>query len=237
MRPLNEKIIEKILEVLQNTVWGMTIEDISEATKHHRNTVAKYMPELKKLGFVVTRTIGKYTFWLPSTMYAYHKTNVARLFFQKLGTIIGNYAREKKRIDPFTLGREIGKKLTADEIYQDEDTRLIMRQDEEIVKLGIFVPTILPRVKYKVDPMDLKSNKIKISVAGCPCDGEEKYKDSCKLMEGFIFGIIEQLGITPTSIKETECMIDGAEACKFEVTLSDTIEKLLKDYSKKYKET
>ncbi|MGQ4913954.1 MAG: hypothetical protein ACP6IU_04290 [Candidatus Asgardarchaeia archaeon] len=230
MRSLNRKIIERILETLENTVWGMTIEEISDATKHHRNTIAKYMPELKKLGLVVTRTVGKYTFWLPSTAYMYRKTNIARVFFQKLSKIIGHYNHMKKVITPFELGRELGRSLKQKDIYKDVDpSDIIYQQDEIIAGFGIFVPTILPRVRYKVEAYNPESDKIRVAVAGCPCDGNPEYKDSCKLMEGFTFGSIEQLGITPVSIREVECMIDGANACTFEVILPKKIKNLMTD--------
>jgi len=53
-----EKIKKNILELLKKRTEGLTIQDISAELKLHRQTVTKYLFELKGADLIIQRRIG-----------------------------------------------------------------------------------------------------------------------------------------------------------------------------------
>jgi len=225
IKKLNKKIVEEILKALEGTVWGMTIEEISEVTGRHRNTIAKYMPELEKAGLVVSRSIGKYTFWLLQTTFKYRKTDIARFLIQSLIKVLDEFLEKKRLPTPFEIGYKLGKMCSE---YENAQHGGVSKPAEFEYLPGIFVPTMLPKLSYKVEDFKPSDRKIAISVANCPCDGKPENKKICEFVKGFILGSLEYLGLPVVKSEEIKCQIDSAEACTFEYTFSTTLEDLSK---------
>jgi len=225
IKKLNKKIVEEILNALEGTVWGMTIEEISEVTRRHRNTIAKYMPELEKAGLVVSRNIGKYTFWLLHTTFKYRKTDIARFLIQSLIKVLDEFLRKNHLPSPFEVGYKLG---TLCSEYENIQLKGESKPIEIEYVLGIFVPTMLPRLSYRVEKFKPTDRKITISVANCPCDGKPENKKVCEFVNGFISGSLKYLGVPIVKSEEVKCQIDSAKACTFEYTLPITIEELSK---------
>ena len=221
---LNKKTIEKILSVLSNKVWGMTINDLSKATGKHRNTIAKYMPILEERNLVVSRTVGKYTFWMSSTIHQYFKTGIARIFFQNLSKNLGDLFEKGKLADPSTVGRLVGKGLMEKIFIKRVKSIKIRELKKELENfIGIFIPTVLPGITFKVEFPDWEADHVFIYVSKCPCDGNPNLKSSCEFMAGFIQGVFEGMKFCVNSVKEVECQIDGFSACKYRVDLDSKI--------------
>jgi biotin operon repressor len=53
-----------ILDVLEPSRYGMSINNIAENLNWHRNTVSKYLSILKDEGKVIDRKIGQYKLWI-----------------------------------------------------------------------------------------------------------------------------------------------------------------------------
>jgi len=223
---LNKKIVEEILNALDGTVWGMTIEELSEVTGRHRNTLAKYLSTLEKIDLVVRRSIGKYTFWLLSATYRFRTSDAPMKFFQHLSNIIDAHFKKGEAISIFEISRKIGYILASREEFLKIIERL-SKQTEPIEYLsgllGIFLPSMLPRLRFKINEFDFDDNKIRISVSKCPCNGNPKFKSSCISMGGFLQGVMEKIGLEVEKIEEIDCQINGASACTFEATLKKKI--------------
>ncbi|MHA1860455.1 MAG: hypothetical protein ACTSVF_05095 [Candidatus Asgardarchaeia archaeon] len=226
---LNKKTIEKILSVLSNKVWGMTINDLSKATGKHRNTIAKYMPVLEERNLVVSRTVGKYTFWMSSTIHQYFKTGIARIFFQNLSKNLGDLFEEGKLAGPSTVGRLVGKglmeKVFIKKVFIKRVKSIKIRELKKELEnfIGIFIPTVLPGITFKVEFPDWEADHVFIYVSRCPCDGDPNLKSSCEFMAGFIQGVFEGMEFHVKRVEEVECQMDGFNACKFRVDLSSKI--------------
>ena len=235
---LNKKTVEKILTILQESVWGMTIEEIAEKTGHHRNTIAKYMPILEENRLVVSRTIGKYTFWLLRAAFEYRKSNIATEFFRKLARIVEEYVDKNEILTPFRLGELLGYELTNLENNECPSEKMLSIEEIESKTnefLGIFLPTILPRISFRINEISLDEPRFTISVANCPCQGNPRYKSSCIFIMGYIKGVVEKVGFTVVDINEVSCQIDGFPACTYEVTLDKSIRKYLEQFIEKRK--
>ena len=56
-----EKIKDKILKLLKKHPEGLTIQDLANRLSLHRQTVTKYLLELKGAGIIVRRNVGSAT--------------------------------------------------------------------------------------------------------------------------------------------------------------------------------
>jgi predicted transcriptional regulator len=56
-----EQIKEKIIELLRKHPEGLTIQDLAKELKVHRQTVTKYVLELKGAGIVIRKRVGSAT--------------------------------------------------------------------------------------------------------------------------------------------------------------------------------
>ena len=54
----DEQIKQKILSILKDHPEGLTIKDLSDFLKIHRQTVTKYIFELKGMGMIHRRPVG-----------------------------------------------------------------------------------------------------------------------------------------------------------------------------------
>ncbi|OYT25451.1 MAG: hypothetical protein B6U95_09285, partial [Thermofilum sp. ex4484_82] len=133
---------------------------------------------------------------------------------------------EKKRLPtPFEIGYKLGKMCSE---YENAQHGGVSKPAEFEYLPGIFVPTMLPKLSYKVEDFKPSDRKIAISVANCPCDGKPENKKVCEFVKGFILGSLEYLGLSVVKSEEIKCQIDSAEACTFEYTFSMTLEELSK---------
>ena len=57
----SEKIKSSIISILKNHPEGLTVKDLSDMTKLHRQTVTKYIFELKGAGILLRRPVGSAT--------------------------------------------------------------------------------------------------------------------------------------------------------------------------------
>lgn len=57
----SEEIKERIINLLRKHPGGLTIKDIANALKFHRQTVTKYILELKGAGVIIRKRVGSAT--------------------------------------------------------------------------------------------------------------------------------------------------------------------------------
>ncbi|MHA1595224.1 MAG: hypothetical protein ACTSXX_10845 [Candidatus Baldrarchaeia archaeon] len=215
---LNKKIVEEILRVLDGSIWGMTIEEISRATGRHRNTIAKYMPALERMGLVVSKIIGKYTFWLPFTVFRYRYANIPKIFIRALSKVLKKFSANGTSPTPREVGEEVGKILTTVDISAIREGKTRNRWIPKNVEymIGMFIPTIVPGVRYRIDELNLRERRIRITVDNCPCDGDPESRSVCEFIHGLIRGALLAIGFLVTNSKEISCRTESGKNCVFE---------------------
>lgn len=102
----------KILEILNTAPYGMSIQNVAKKLGWHRNTVSKYLAELRTDGKVKERKVGQYKIWINKESQKKSKTpqnllllNAYRLLLKNLHEIYPDIQNGKK------LGRLVGKEL------------------------------------------------------------------------------------------------------------------------------
>ncbi len=222
-------IIEEILNILQESVWGMTINEIAKKTGRHRNTISKYMAELEKIGLVIKRKIGKYTFWLPHNIYIYHRSRVAELFIRSVLKVLRTNVL-RNAYDLCEFGRAVAYTMMMDS-EKTIDFRALMQRSGIIRDfLGIFIPTVIPGLKFKVNEFGMDDQSITINVVwrGKNRDEDELVRDFTR---GYIMGILDFFNIKYREIKEMKCQFrKDACLCGFRILFDKPLREVFNIY-------
>ena len=77
---MKEENIRKILDVLSEAKFGMTIIEIAEKISLNRATVSKYLEVLEAKGEVISREIGVYRLWLSKKLVQNRRIEIQSMF-------------------------------------------------------------------------------------------------------------------------------------------------------------
>jgi len=224
---LSKGITEKIIDSLQNSIWGLTIEEISKVTGYHRNTISKYMQELEKIGLVVKKSTGKYTFWLPRNVYNYYKTGIINIFLEGLIT----YCKKEisREASVFDLGRFLAKFLFSSYEWKKLLTENKLRKATDLRSfLGINIPTIIPGIRFKIMDFEFTDKLIYVTITGCPCSSID-IETVCEFFRGYIAGTMDSMNIKYKSINTVECEGNSKGRCHYSIILEKSIAEQLRD--------
>ncbi len=214
-------IYENIFNILSESVWGMTIEEIAKHIKMHRNTVSKYMYKLEKLGLVVKKKIGKYTLWLPKTIYDYHKTDIVRRFVEGvISSIYESGGVEKVR----KAGVDIAKYI-MESLSNSEEAGVVYGSTSDLQELiGVSVPTLIPKLRVKVTKSNFSDKVVFVDLLGCP-ENIDDFQIVCEFFLGYIKGTLTSIGVPYKNIELIEHIRENGE-CKYSVLLEKTVEEI-----------
>ena len=227
-------IIDKLLNTLSKSVWGMTIEELSKATKLHRNTISKYLQRLEELGLVVKKTIGKYSIWLPKNIYNYYRTDTVKTFLE---LVISEFSKMEDGDGEslIKLGEKIAKGLMDRNKAIESEFRLNEKPADSVKDLlDVYIPTLVPDLKVKIRRFEFTDKMIVVSLTGCPCESIN-IKKTCKFFEGFVRGVLIKLGIEFKSIEIIDCNKDETGICSYAIILEKPIGEQLETVAKKWK--
>jgi len=227
---LKKKILEKILDVLETSTWGMTIEEIAKETGYHRNTISKYMALLNDVGFVFSRTIGKYTFWLPRNIYIYRKTNVAKQFFQDICIAFNEVVPEDCKVDWVKIGEKVGMSTVKRSLKSIKHQRTVsFKELGKVFKafLGIFIPTIIPGLRYKVSEFDYDDDNIVVQVSGIQFMEGEEFEIACSFITGYIVGIFKGLQTSVRNVITRKSNQANNGFCEVQIFFNELVGELI----------
>ena len=228
--------MERLLDTLSKSVWGMTIEEVAKSTQLHRNTVSKYLQKLEELGLAVKKTIGKYTVWLPINIYNYYKNDTGRYFLEAVIRELQEIEREckKNNVSVEEAGKNIAKMLIQ-KTGEDITIRSLDRESNtQILRefLDIYIPTVIPSLKVKIREFEFTDKMIIISLIGCPSE-TVKIENTCKFFKGYIEGTLEKIGIEYKSIEIIDCQKNRENLCRYAIILEKPIGEQIKEIAKK----
>ena len=218
--------MEKLLNALSKSVWGMTIEEVAKNTQLHRNTVSKYLQKLEELGLAVKKTIGKYTVWLPINIYNYYKNDTGRYFLEAVIKELQEIERECERnnVSLEDAGRNIAKMLIQKPGEDVTIKSLDNKPKTQVLRefLDIYIPTVIPSLKVKIREFEFTDKMIIISLIGCPSE-TVKIENTCKFFKGYIEGTLEEIGIEYKSIEVIDCQHNRENLCRYAIILEKPI--------------
>ncbi|MGQ4891675.1 MAG: helix-turn-helix domain-containing protein [Candidatus Njordarchaeia archaeon] len=231
----SREIMEKLLNTLNKSIWGMTIEELAKNAQLHRNTVSKYLQKLEELGLAVKKTIGKYTVWLPINMYNYYKNDTGRYFLE---AIISELQGIEEKCGKNVLIEQIGKNI-ARKLLPKAGGEVTIRNLENEAKtdilrefLDIYIPTVIPSLKVKIREFEFTDKMIIISLIGCPSETVE-IENTCRFFKGYIEGTLQEMRLEYKSIEIIDYQKNSESLCRYAIILEKPIGEQIKKLTKK----
>ncbi len=231
----DNKTVELILDTLGQSVWGMTIEEISKKTRMHRNTISKYMQKLEEAGVVVKKQIGKYTFWLLKSVYRYYESDMVKRFLESI-IRISLFTSEKCGVGPEDFGRRIGEEITKITILEHMKKGKIKEgfHANTFKELAdIYMPTIVPKLKVKILRPDFTEKMIFINLLGCP-NRIEEFEYVCQFFKGYIRGVLETFNIDYKSVEIVDAKKDEG-LCRYGIIFNRALQEIILQFKEHFK--
>jgi len=213
---VRKEVIGLIIDTLQESPWGLTIEDIAEKTRLHRNTVSKYISLLEEAGLAIKRQIGKYTLWFIRNIYDYFESEMAERFL----IAMIRYLCYSLRLDIFNVGKDVVKIILRRKTAKRENFKEIIRSKAGIIRYftGVYIPTIVPGIKFRIPDIKFSEYNLIIEVSGKICNVDlDTRKAFCEFMRGYIWGLLE---IHQISFKDIERIESNDNSCRFRITFN-----------------
>ncbi|MHA1269084.1 MAG: helix-turn-helix domain-containing protein [Candidatus Helarchaeota archaeon] len=207
-----------ILKVLEEEDLGLTISQIAEKIKLHRNTTAKYLESMAKKDLIYKIQKGP-------TSKLFYPARVQKKFSDRADYMVKFYQLLHKALFYDWLGDikkagEIGLNMAkeASVIYRKlfKNVEFTFENVARLAALAIEITYPTPNVKAKVFLIDEESCYLEIT--NCICNENEKYRSICTIQEGLIKGIIDEfLESGVVSVEEIECRCTGHKSCKYKI--------------------
>jgi predicted hydrocarbon binding protein len=216
--PSEEKqgeIEEKILEVLNKSLFGMSITEIADNTEINRMTAAKYLEILRAKELVFNKSVGTSKLWLPVQRSFDQRLKLTVQYFQWFSRAVQEILEDTNYEKTRLIGKKFGK--TIFDIYFTPQMRN-QKFTELIQECAAAMEEVYP-IPSKIDAIILDENTAEVIINPCICEGRMENKSICELQIGLIMGIAEQI-FNNVSVAEKECMCDGSPYCSYHIQYS-----------------
>jgi len=229
--PREKQIIMGILEVVQESPFGVTLEEIVKKTGHHRNTVKKYLDKLKELGFVEYRKVGYYTLVYSMAIYEFITYDYSSLFLNSLiYALVNKFNFSLEDIKSFSkeiyyyFGEEI-----RDIIIQG-----LLRVHGKVRELAdIPIPLPIPKIKFRIRSMEMNDKLLYfelMDIKVIKCGAEE----ACAFFQGYLRGLLDAIEIPYDKIELVEEKKEGSlVSCRYIAILNKTLQEIMEGLREK----
>ena len=213
------KIKRDILNSVTKATWGLTIDELSEQTHYHRNTVSKYLMILEAMGVVDYKTYGKTKVWFPSNSTLELRAKMPQIVLTEMGKALRKrFPKEAKEII-YELAKEVALKST-EELKKASFPNEKFNVDVVINHICDFHPILLGQMNITPEK---KGEKWVVHAKGCYCHGDPEFEEGCMITAGGIAGIIEALVGKPIIVQKTNHNHnDKDEICSFVVKVKES---------------
>ncbi len=221
----DKEIISSILEVIQNSPFGVTLEEIVKRTGHHRNTVKKYLERLKEFGFVEFRKVGYYTIVYSTAIYEFITYDYSTLFFDSLVHVLTTkYKFNREKLLEFS--KDVSKIFSKE--IKNIMIKSLLKVREKVQELtDITIPLAIPHIKFKIKSLELSDKLLYFEIMGIKVQKCSE-KDACTFFQGYLKGVLETLNIEYDKIEIVEEKREDNEVnCKYIAILKKTIKEIL----------
>mgnify|MGYP000613178805 CR=1 FL=1 len=230
---IKKEILERILNVVQKAVFGLTFEEIVKETGHHRATVKKYLDLLEKWGFIVHKRIGYYTLVFPASIYEFMKNDFPGLYISSLIKILWrDFDFDRDKIQ--ALSQRVAKDFSLAII--NVIRKFLSNIDEKIEDLAeVVIPSMTPYLKFKIKRFRLADKLLYIEVLEFKTD--DLSEDLvCEFLRGYLSGLLEALDVKFDKIETIEKIKqNGKVNCKLVIILKEPIEEITEKLKSKLK--
>ncbi len=211
------EIEEKILEVLNASLFGMSITEIADNIDINRMTAAKYLEVLNAKRLVVNRSVGTSKLWIPTNRSFDQRLKLTVQYFQWFSKAVQEILEDVNFKKTRLIGEKFGK--TIFEIYFTPQMRK-QKFTDLIIDCADAMEKVYP-IPSKINANILNENSAEVLINPCLCEGHLENKSICELQIGLILGIAEQI-FKNVSVEEKTCMCNGDSYCSYLIQYSPT---------------
>jgi len=206
------EIEEKIIEILNKSLFGMSITEIADNVNINRMTAAKYLEILRAKELIFNKSVGTSKLWLPAKRSFDQRLKLTVQYFQWFSKAVQEILEDMNYEKTRLIGKKFGK--TIFDIYFTPQMRK-HTFTELIQECATAMEEVYP-IPSKINANILNESSSEVIINPCLCEGQTENKSICELQIGLILGIAEQI-FKNVSVEEKECMCDGNPYCSYQI--------------------
>ncbi|MHA1264042.1 MAG: hypothetical protein ACTSRS_02305 [Candidatus Helarchaeota archaeon] len=202
-------IEEKILQVLNKSLFGMSITEIAEQIEINRMTAAKYLEVMRAKNLIFNKKVGTSKLWLPKERNLDQRMELIINYFKMYNAAVNEILQDKN----FEQIKKIGKKI-GENIYQTLPTALKSQKFSDLVEAcAIAMEKVYP-IPSLIEVKNKSETSAEVVIYNCLCAGNKHDKSICELQIGIILGIAKPI-FPSVIVSEENCLCDGDSYCSY----------------------
>jgi len=204
-------IEDKILEVLNESLFGMSITEIADKININRMTAAKYLEIMRAKKLIFNKRVGTSKLWLPEGRIRDPRMGLMMNYFKMYNAAVNEILQDKS----FEKIRNIGAKI-GENIYQTFPQALKTQKFGELVIACAAAMEKFYPIPSMIEARNVTDNNADVIIHNCLCAGSSEDKSICELQVGLILGIARPK-FPNAVVEEKECLCDGDAYCSYHI--------------------
>ena len=216
-----DDIQTKILDFLDEEIYGASISEIARAINVSRITLSKYLETMRAHGLVNYKSIGMAKLWRPGSGSANSKLLEELLFH-----ILPDKFKQIDEDNAYTLNVETTKELLISTLSDSTSVQEALQNNDSYIDKILYCYTYagLPDAIFEYEVFGETDDNITLKVTKCP---HIKYTENnilaCSACEGIKRGILHSLfGMTSPVFTNQQAISEGADSCIFSIPKPDS---------------
>lgn len=207
-------IEEKILEVLNKSLFGMSITEIADKIEINRMTAAKYLEIMRAKNLIFNKKVGTSKLWLPREQNLDQRMELIINYFRMYNAAVNEILEDETYEQIQNIGKKIG-----ENIFQSFPQALKGQKFSDLVELCAGAMEKVYPIPSLIEVKNLSDTSAEVVIHQCLCGGQREDRSICKLQIGIILGIAKPI-FPNVMISEKECLCNGDAACSYYIEIA-----------------
>ncbi len=204
---------QNILNVLNESLFGMSITEIADKAGINRMTAAKYLDVMHAKNLIDFKKVGTSKLWITRERSYNLNLQLALIieYFQLYNSAINKVLGEKRG----EINREIGNKI-GESIFEKYFPKAMKAQNfAELVEFCAMAMERVYPIPAKIEARIIDKNIAHVDISPCLCQGIPENISICDMQIGIIRGISKKIFADKITVEEEDCMCNGKKSCGY----------------------
>ncbi len=202
---------DQIIEVLNKSIFGMSITEIAESIEINRMTAAKYLEIMHAKNLIFSKKVGTSKLWLPLERNVDQRMKLIINYFKLYNAAVNEILEDKS----YERIRNIGMKI-GENIFQSFPQALKTQKFPDLIKAcAVAMEKVYPQPSL-IGTKDISDSSAEVVIYQCLCGGKPEDKSICELQVGIILGIAKPIFRT-VEVEEKKCLCNGNAYCSYHI--------------------